>query len=173
MRITQGIAPAIIVAGIGAAVIAVGIAAMFVQFGVSIWKREELKDVTGDPWNGRTLEWATSSPPPDYNFAFTPVIHHLDAWHDMKERGAERPQGGYRDIHMPSNTGAGIILSGIALVMGFALVWHIWWLAALGFLGIVGGAIFHSFNYKRDFHIPAATVAATEEAHTRRMTAGA
>src|SRR3546814_2078949 len=61
-----------VVAGFGAAVIAVGIAAMLIQFGVSIWKRDQLRDETGDPWGGRTLEWATSSPPPDYNFAFTP-----------------------------------------------------------------------------------------------------
>ncbi len=80
---------------------------MLVQFAVSIWKREALKDTTGDPWNGRTLEWATSSPPPDYNFAFTPVIHDLDAWYDMKSRGCERPLAGFEDIHMPSNTGAG------------------------------------------------------------------
>ncbi len=160
-----------VIAAIGAAVIAVGIAAMLVQFAVSIWKRDELRDESGDPWGGRTLEWATSSPPPDYNFAFTPVIHSLDAWHDMKTRGAERPVGGFRDIHMPSNTGAGIILAGISLVMGFALVWHIWWLAALGFVGLVGGAIAHTFNYKRDFHIPAATVAEVEDARTRQLAA--
>src|SRR3546814_3683071 len=86
---------------------------MLVQFAVSIWRRKELRDTTnGDPWDGRTLEWATSSPPPDYNFAFTPVIHDLDAWYDMKTRGAQRPVNGYRDIHMPSNTGTGMILSG-------------------------------------------------------------
>jgi cytochrome o ubiquinol oxidase subunit 1 len=162
-----------IIAGIGAAVIAVGIAAMLVQFAVSIKNREKLKDESGDPWGGRTLEWATSSPPPDYNFAFTPVIHDLDAWYDMKHRGAQRPASGFRDIHMPSNTGAGVILAGISLVIGFALVWHIWWLAGLGFVGLIATAIGHTFNYKRDFHIPAATVIATEDARTRQLAAGA
>src|SRR3546814_16669458 len=97
---------------------------MLSQFGVSIWKRDQLRDETGDPWGGRTLEWATSSPPPDYNFAFTPVIHDLDAWHDMTRRGHQRPVAGFRDISMPRNTGAGVILAGISLVLGFALVWH-------------------------------------------------
>ncbi|HWU96049.1 MAG TPA: cytochrome o ubiquinol oxidase subunit I [Sphingomonas sp.] len=162
-----------VVAALGAALIAAGIGAMLVQFAVSIWKREELKDVTGDPWGGRTLEWATSSPPPEYNFAFTPVIHDLDAWYDMKSRGAERPLTGFKDIHMPSNTGAGVILAGISTLIGFALIWHIWWLVGLGFVGLIGGAIFHTFNYNRDFDIPAETVAETEAARTRQLAAGA
>jgi cytochrome o ubiquinol oxidase subunit 1 len=160
-----------IIAGIGAAVIAAGIGAMLVQFAVSIWKRESLKDESGDPWGGRTLEWATSSPPPDYNFAFTPVIHDLDAWYDMKARNAGRPTEGFQDIHMPSNTGAGVILAGISLVMGFALVWHIWWLAALGFVALIGASIAHTFNYKRDFHIPASTVTEVEGLRTRNLAA--
>lgn len=160
-----------VVAGIGAAVIAAGIVAMLIQFAVSIWKRAELRDTTGDPWNGRTLEWATSSPPPDYNFAFTPVVHTLDNWWEMKQRGIARPIEGFRPIHMPSNTGAGIILAGISLVMGFALVWHIWWLAGLSFLGLIATAIGHTFNYKRDFDIPAETVARTEAARTRQLAA--
>jgi cytochrome o ubiquinol oxidase subunit 1 len=163
-----------VIAGIGALIVAAGIGAMLVQFAVSIWRRKELRDETGgDPWDGRTLEWATSSPPPDYNFAFTPVIHDLDAWYDMKKRGHQRPVSGYRDIHMPSNTGTGIILSGFCLVMGFALVWHIWWLVALSFAATIVGAIYHTFNYKRDFDIPAATVTAVEEARTRQLAAGA
>jgi cytochrome o ubiquinol oxidase subunit 1 len=162
-----------IIAGIGAVVIAAGIGAMLVQFAVSIRRRDQLKDETGDPWNGRTLEWATSSPPPDYNFAFTPVIHELDAWHDMKARGHQRPVGGFKAIHMPSNTGTGVILAALSLVCGFALIWYIWWLAALSFVGIVGGAIFHTFNYKRDFHIAADTVTATEADRTTLLAAGA
>ena len=75
-------------------------------------KRDELRDTTGDPWDGRTLEWSTSSPPPAYNFAFTPVVHDLDAWWDMKSRGYVRPLDGFRPIHMPKNTGAGVVLAG-------------------------------------------------------------
>ncbi|WP_421994629.1 cytochrome o ubiquinol oxidase subunit I [Roseococcus sp.] len=160
-----------VVAGLGAAVIAVGIAAMLVQFAVSILRRDKLRDVTGDPWGGRTLEWATSSPPPDYNFAFTPVIHDLDAWHDMKRRGHERPLGGYRAIHMPSNTAAGVVLAVLSTICGFALVWHVWWLVGASFLAILITAIAHTFNYHRDHHIPAETVTATENARTHALAA--
>jgi cytochrome o ubiquinol oxidase subunit 1 len=146
---------------------------MLIQFAVSIWKRDQLRDTTGDPWHGRTLEWSTSSPPPEYNFAFTPVIHTLDAWYDMKTRGAERPMDGYRPIHMPKNTGAGVILAALSTVMGFALIWYMWWLAAASFAGIIAVAIGHTFNYRRDFHIPAETVRTTEAARTRLLAAGA
>jgi len=159
------------IAAVGAFMIAAGIAAMLIQFAVSIWKREALAETTGDPWDGRTLEWATSSPPPAYNFAFTPRIHALDAWYDMKGAGVAHPADGYKDIHMPANTGAGIILAGISTVCGFALVWHIWWLAGASFLALIATAIVHTFNYKRDFHIPAAEVAATEAARMRQLSA--
>ena len=153
-----------VIAGIGAAIIAVGIAAFLIQIAVSIMNRDKLRDETGDPWGGRTLEWATSSPPPNYNFAFTPVVHDLDAWHDIKARGGKLPAEGYMDIHMPKNTGAGVILAGLSAASGFGLIWHIWWLAGAGLLGVIGYAIWHSFDYDRDYHIPAAEVAATERA---------
>lgn len=157
------------IAAVGALMIAAGIGAMLIQFAVSIWKREALAESTGDPWDGRTLEWATSSPPPAYNFAFTPRIHALDAWYDMKGAGIEHPADGYKDIHMPSNTGTGVILAGISAVCGFALVWLIWWLAGLSFVALIGTAIAHTFNYKRTFHIPAGEVAATEAARARLL----
>lgn len=160
-----------IIAGLGAALIAVGIAAMLLQFFVSIMRREKLVDETGDPWDGRTLEWSTSSPPPAYNFAFTPVIHDNDAWWDMKKRGYSRPLSGYRPIHMPSNTGTGVILAGLSTVIGFALVWYIWWLAAVGFFALLVTAIGHTFNYHRDYHIPAEEVTRTEEARTELLAA--
>ncbi|CAM5477895.1 cytochrome o ubiquinol oxidase subunit I [Mesorhizobium sp. UC74_2] len=158
-----------IIAGLGAALIAVGIAAMLLQFFVSIMRREKLADDTGDPWDGRTLEWSTSSPPPAYNFAFTPVVHDNDAWWDMKKRGYSRPLSGYRPIHMPKNTGTGVILAGISTVVGFALIWYIWWLAAVGFFALLVVAIGHTFNYHRDFHIPAEEVTRTEEARTQLL----
>ena len=151
-----------IIAGIGALIILVGIVAFVIQIAVSIKNREALRDTTGDPWGGRTLEWATSSPPPSYNFAFTPIVHDLDAWYDMKQRGHERPTGGYRPIHMPRNTGTGVFLAGLSLVLGFAMVWYIWWLAAVAFAGLFAVAIGHSFSTKRDYYIPADEVASTE-----------
>lgn len=159
------------IAAFGAFLIAVGIAALLIQIAVSVWRRETLRDESGDPWGGRTLEWATSSPPPDYNFAFTPVIHDHDAWADMKKRGYERPLTGFRAVHMPRNTGTGVVLSAISLVIGFALVWHIYWLAAVGFVGLLAVAIGHTFNYDRDFHIPVEDVERTEAARTRQLAA--
>ena len=162
-----------IIAGIGAVMIAAGIGALLLQIAVSIWKRKELTDHTGDPWNGRTLEWATSSPPPDYNFAFTPVVHDNDAWYDMKSRGYQRPLQGFKPIHMPKNTGAGIILSAFATALGFALIWYMWLLAAVCFFALIAGAIYHTFNYKRDFHIPVDQVISTEAERTKLLAAQA
>ncbi len=161
--------PFFVVAACGAALIACGIAALLTQIGVSIVRREQLRDESGDPWGGRTLEWATSSPPPEYNFAFTPIVHDLDAWDDMKRAGALRPTGGFRSIHMPKNTAAGIFLAGISLVFGFAMVWHIWWLAIGGLAALLVTAIAHTFTYDRSYHISADVVAATEAARTRQL----
>ncbi|RIA43558.1 cytochrome bo3 quinol oxidase subunit 1 apoprotein [Hephaestia caeni] len=160
-----------VIAAFGALLIAGGILCFLIQIGVSVLHRDELRDTTGDPWGGRALEWSTSSPPPEYNFAFTPVIHDHDAWWDMKTRGSERPTEGFRAIHMPSNTGAGFILAGISLVLGFAMVWHIWWLAALSFAGLIVTAIAHTFNYRRDHHIPVDEVVRTEAARTAQLAA--
>ena len=87
----------------------------------------------------------------------------------MKKRGYRRPLGGFRPIHMPRNTGAGIIIAGLATICGFALIWYIWWLAALTFVGILATVIIHSFNYDRDFHIPADDVVRAEEARSRQL----
>ncbi|KGJ09090.1 cytochrome o ubiquinol oxidase subunit I (plasmid) [Paracoccus versutus] len=162
------------IAAFGAVLIACGIAAMFVQFGVSILRRDrpEYRDVSGDPWDGRTLEWATSSPPPAYNFAFNPISHGLDSWWEMKQQGATRPTGGYMPIHMPKNTGTGVILAALATVCGMALVWYVWWLAAASFLGIVAVSIAHTFNYNRDYYIPVSEIEATEDARTRQLAQG-
>ena len=154
--------PYFIVAAIGALIILVGILGFVMSIVMGFVKRDQLRDLTGDPWDGRTLEWSTTSPPPAYNFAFTPVIHDLDAWYDMKSRGYERPAGGYRPIHMPRNTGAGIILAGLALSLGFGMVWYMWWLAALSFAGLIVVAVAHTFNFARDYFIPADEVALTE-----------
>lgn len=159
------------IAAVGAFLIGLGIIAFIVQIFVSIRRRESLRDHSGDPWNGRTLEWATSSPPPAYNFAFTPRIHDQDAWYDMKRRGYQRPTSGYLPIHMPKNTAAGVVLAGISALFGFAMIWHIWWLAAASFIGLIAAAIVHTFNYDRDYHIPADEVTRIEEQRTRQLAA--
>ena len=164
------LSPYFIVALVGALFITAGIAAFAMQIFVSFRKREQLRDTSGDSWEGgRTLEWSTSSPPPQYNFSITPRVYKLDAWWDMKQRGAKRPTEGFNDIHMPKNTAAGVILAALCTLMGFALVWQIWWLAAASFLTVIVAAIIHTFNYDRDYHIPAEEVTAVEDARTRQL----
>lgn len=150
-----------IIAGVGAAMIAVGILAFIIQIYVSIRRRKEYA-VGDDPWDARTLEWSTSSPPPDYNFAFIPNVHDRDAWAHMKQQGATRPMQGFNDIHMPKNTATGVFIGVLAIAFGFAMVWYIWWLAVAAFVGMIAVAIGHTFNYNRDFHIPADEVAESE-----------
>ncbi|AZG15923.1 MULTISPECIES: cytochrome o ubiquinol oxidase subunit I [Cupriavidus] len=161
--------PWFVTAAFGAFLIACGIACFIIQLVVSFRRREELRDTTGDPWNGRTLEWSTSSPPPQYNFAFTPVVHDTDAWWQMKQHGYVRPLEGFIPIHMPKNTAAGIVLAGLSTLMGFALIWHIWWLVIASFAATVIAAIIHTFNYKRDYYIPTEDVVRTEAARTQLM----
>ena len=157
------------IAAVGAVLIFLGIISMLIQFAVSIKNREALRDVTGDPWGGRTLEWSTSSPPPAYNFAFTPKVYDNDTWTDMKKNGYERPQQGFLAIHMPKNTAAGFIISALSAACGFALIWQMWLVAGLGFFALMVAIIIHTFNYKRDYFIPADEVARTESKRTLMM----
>ena len=152
---------------IGACMIAVGVAAFVVQIVVSIMKREELRDETGDPWGGRTLEWSTTSPPPYYNFAFNFRVYELDAWDHMKRNGYEKPTTGYTPIHMPHYTSSGVVIAGLMTVMGFALIWHVWWLALLSCFASLFWAIGHTFNYNRDYYIPADDVRKMEQGEVR------
>jgi cytochrome o ubiquinol oxidase subunit 1 len=158
-----------VIAAFGAFLIALGILSFIIQLVVSFMKREELRDLTGDPWNARTLEWSTSSPPPEYNFAFTPVVHDHDSWYDMKNRGYTRPREGFKPIHMPKNTGTGVILGALSVVFGFAMIWYMWWLVVLSALAMLVVTIGHTFNYKRDFYIPADEVVETEGKRTEML----
>jgi cytochrome o ubiquinol oxidase subunit 1 len=162
--------PLLMVAVGGAVLILIGILFQLLQLIVSIKDRNKNRDVTGDPWGGRTLEWSTSSPPPFYNFAEVPVITELDAFWDMKEKGTayKRPTA-YNEIHMPKNTGAGVIISLFSLIMGFALIWYIWWLAVLGAVGIAVTWIAHSFNNDVDYYVPVDVVEKTETQHLEQI----
>jgi cytochrome o ubiquinol oxidase subunit 1 len=161
--------PWLLMAEAGAILVAIGIAHQLLQIYVSIRDRNlpGNRDVSGDPWDGRTLEWSTSSPPPVYNFAIVPTVHELDAFTDMKLRAkAEQTKPVYRDIHMPSNTSAGFIIAVFSLVLGFAAIWHIWWLAIIGIVGAIGTVIVHSFSNDHGYYIPADTVRQIEEGHS-------
>jgi cytochrome o ubiquinol oxidase subunit 1 len=135
-----------------------------VQIAVSIKRRAEYRDWTGDPWSGLTLEWLTASPPAPYNFAVIPDVRDRDAFLDMKERGVawQRPAR-YRDILMPRNSPFGPILGGLAFVFGFAVVWYIWWLAVLAAGLIALWIAIRSSNDETDTVMSAAGVAAIED----------
>ncbi|KVZ39051.1 cytochrome ubiquinol oxidase subunit I [Burkholderia ubonensis] len=167
--------PWLLVAAFGAVLIAIGIACQLLQLVVSIRNRNlpQSRDTTGDPWGGRTLEWATTSPPPAYNFATIPQVRTLDAFADMKARGeGQGKRAAYRDIHMPSNTSAGLFVGVFSLALGFALVWHIWWLAIAGLVGIVATLVIYSSRNNDGYYIPASTVRRIEEPrHAARTTA--
>ena len=158
------------IACIGAALIAIGIACQLLQLVVSLIQRKQAEDLTGDPWNGHTLEWSTASPPPSYNFAVIPTVHDIDAWTDMKEKGlAYKQPAHYEPIHMPRNTSAGVFIGGFCLVLGFALIWHIWWLAIVGLLGIFASALARAYDPDKDFYIQPDEIAATEGAHMEKV----
>jgi len=158
--------PLLVVAAVGAGLIAMGILCQLTMFYVSVRDRDQNRDVTGDPWGGRTLEWATSSPPPFYNFAVIPHVHERDAFWEMKEKGeAYKQPASYEEIHMPKNSGAAIVICAFATVMGFALIWHIWWMAGLSFLGMIVTWIVKSFDEDVDYYVPVAEVQKIENQH--------
>ncbi len=164
--------PWLVVAAVGLAVILLGVLCQGIQLVVSIRQRHRTRDLTGDPWGGRTLEWAMASPPPPYNFAVTPVVENLDAFQDMKERGiAYQQPKRYRPIHMPKNTGAGYVNGVLAFLFGFAMVWYIWWLAVLCVLGMVVILIGRASIDEPEFTIPAHEVEKMEKKRFMQLAA--
>jgi cytochrome o ubiquinol oxidase subunit 1 len=161
--------PWLLVAAAGAAVILCGIILQIVQLAYSIRHRETLRDETGDPWNGRSLEWATSSPPPAFNFAVLPSIEGEDAYWGVKQRAIEqahlRPEPEYVDIEMPKNSPTGFICAFFASFMGFALIWHIWWLVALCFIGAFATFVIFAWRDEDEYIIPAEAVARLDRAN--------
>lgn len=126
-----------IVAGLGILLILLGVGFQLLQVGYSIWDhKKHPKPAESDPWGGRTLEWATSSPPKEYNFAVIPAASERDAFWEAKQRGLEKPKR-YEDIEVPKNTPLGMFIAAGAFLIGFGLVWHMWWLAIVGFVAVV------------------------------------
>jgi len=159
--------PLLIIAEVGAVTIMFGILCLIVQLYVTYRNRAALRDTTGDPWNGRTLEWTTSSPPAPYNFAVLPHVHDVDELAMRKERNEATPRPlAYQDIVMPNNTGAGPVIGGLAFVFGFAMVWHVWWLAIVAGVGVWSVLIRRAFD-DNGLHVISAH--AVEEAELRRF----
>lgn len=149
--------PLYITSGLGFIIILCGIFTQIQQFVKSIRQRDQHRDTTGDPWNGRTLEWSTTSPPPFYNFAVLPQVTCRDAFWKMKQSG-EKEEKKYGDIELPTNTAMGIYISAFCFVLGFALVWQIFWLAFLGLLGAIVCVIMVSFDEHMEYLLPAEKV---------------
>lgn len=158
-----------IVSLIGGITIMVGVALQVVQIVASIMQRRRLGDKTGDPWDGRTLEWSTSSPPPSYNFIIVPEVTTRDAYLEMKRVGI--PKQKYEDIHMPRNTASGIYISGFAFLLGFGFVWEMTGLIILSFLGIIVFTITRTFNEDTEYTIPAAEVEKMEKERIKNVEA--
>ncbi len=137
--------PLLVVAAIGACVIALGIFFQVLQLIVSIKQRKQ-NPAGNDPWNGRTLEWSTTSPPLFYNFATIPHVHGRDPFWESKQEGEEHKAHHKEEIEIPNNTFMGCVIAGSAFAFGFALVWHIWWLALLGLASIIILLIIRSFE---------------------------
>ena len=161
--------PWLLIAAGGAAIILIGIVLQIAQLVVSIRRREELRDETGDPWNGRSLEWATPSPPPAFNFAVLPRIKGEDAYWGMKQRALQlarlSEEPAYTEIEMPRNSPTGFICAFFATIMGFALIWHIWWMVGLAALGAYATFVVFAWRDKDEYIIPAETVARIDRAN--------
>jgi cytochrome o ubiquinol oxidase subunit I len=159
--------PLMLVALAGAVLILFGIALTVVQIAVSIRQRHANRDRTGDPWNARTLEWSIPSPPPAWNFTRLPDVERTDAYWHMKEEGVTRRElpGSFPDLHIPRNTPVGVFLAFFAVILGFALIWRIDWLAAIGLVGAVAVALRESWKTDLQIQVPAQELAAFEHAH--------
>jgi cytochrome o ubiquinol oxidase subunit I len=160
--------PLLLVAEGGAVLIFLGILCQIVQLYVSIRTRERRRDLTGDPWSGRTLEWATSSPPPAYNFAVMPRVETIDAFWEMKRRGLisglTPGEPAYETIEMPRNSPTGFVIAFFAVVTGFAAIWHIWWMVILGLLAAATTVLVFGWSENREREIPANEIARMERA---------
>lgn len=161
-------APWLYVSVVGIAVMMLGVASQMIQIVVSIRNRESLRDETGDPWDGRSLEWATPSPPPAFNFAVLPRVHGEEPYWTIKRKALESQglddEPKYEAIEMPRNSATGVVTAFFATLIGFAMIWAIWWLAALGFVGAYATFVVFAWRDEDETIIPAEAVARIDRA---------
>jgi len=162
--------PWVLAAAFGIVLMGCAAACQVIQLYVSIRRRDELRDETGDPWNGRSLEWATLSPPPAFNFAVLPRVHGEEPYWEIKHRAIETQQlptePQYEPIEMPRNSPTGVITAAFATITGFAMIWHIWWMVGLGVAAAYAVFVWFAWRDVEEYEIPAAEVARID--HPRR-----
>lgn len=152
---------------VGVFLIFIGVLFQILQLFYSIKNRKQLVDITGDPWNGRTLEWTIPSPPPVYNFAITPIVNERDPFWALKEGTAPKQSNEYEDILVPANNGIGFYIGVLSLILGFCLTWYIYWMALIAFMGIILCLIIQLSSKESHDTIPAEEVKQIDMEHTR------
>jgi len=162
--------PWMLLSALGVLIILAAIGVQIAQLVVSIRTRAARRDVTGDPWDGRSLEWATSSPPPVFNFAQLPDVTDQEPYWDIKQQARKvmqlvTPEPEYEPIEIPRNSPTGFVTAIFATVTGFALIWHIWWLAVLGLIGAYVTFVVFAWRDHTELVIPAAEVARIDRAN--------
>lgn len=148
-----GWSPLFWISACGAFLVLSGVGIQTLQLAVSIWKRKENRDLTGNPWNGKTLEWSISSPPPLYNFAVTPVVYGRDPLEDKKEEPLV-----YEDVHLPKHTPLPFFMGMGSFLVGFGLVWHMFWLAIVGLVSVISFLVIQLAKKEWEECIPAAKI---------------
>jgi cytochrome o ubiquinol oxidase subunit 1 len=163
--------PWLVAAAGGAVLIMIGIGCQIAQLVVSIRDRDQLRDLTGDPWDGRTLEWATASPPPAFNFSVLPNVTGVDAYWGVKRRMIDQhgptEAPAYQAIEMPRNSPTGFVVAFFAVVTGFALIWHIWWIAAVGLAGAFATFVVFAWRDHSEYELSAAALAEVDSRRPR------
>ncbi len=160
--------PWVLAATFGIIFLAAGAACQIMQLVVSIRRRNELRDLTGDPWHGRSLEWSTASPPPVFNFAVLPDVGGAEPYWEIKKRAIESQQlaaePDYKPIHMPRNSPTGFVTAFFATLTGFSMIWHIWWLAITGLAAAYGVFVWYAWRDEVEYEVPAEEVAREDRA---------
>jgi cytochrome o ubiquinol oxidase subunit I len=167
--------PLMQVALVGALLIFCGIILTAVQLAVSIRARHRNRDLTGDPWNGRTLEWSISSPPPVWNFALLPQVARTDAFWAAKQNPQEMTrlmgQRNYESLHIPRNNPTGFFVAFFAFILGFALIWRIWWLAVVGLIGLLAVGLMQAWRTDGEIHVSAHEVESADRPYSAQVRA--
>lgn len=134
---------------------ALGLAAGFALLVYNIYysTRYASRDIGADPWNARSLEWATHNPVPEYNFAIVPEVNSNEALWSAKKHGHELFKGDYEKIHMPNNSGIPFIMGAIFFIWGFSFVFGLWIPVIVSTLAIFGLMAYRSFEQDHGHYI--------------------